>query len=281
MRFEGRWLAGLGVAVCLSLSVAVVVPALAADPTAADVQWAQGILKGKGLYSGRANGDFNDPTKAALRSYQKSAGLRQTGQLDQATTAHMLAERQSAASPTMGNLAGPGGRPQPSKVNRDAEAPKPTAAPRMGVDTHGSPEGEQALGVFGGHAPTGASRDRARDGSTGSAARGVSSGEPVPQAAPRTRVDSVGQPPPDGMTEMADPAESGITVPPWVRTGVIGVLGASFAFAGVSFWMSGRRPSRKQRGNSPTQPMASRREPSFDGGGGAGRAPDLRATRHS
>ena len=105
--------------------------------------------KGKGLYSGRANGDFNEPTRDALRAYQKSAGLKQTGQLDAATSGHMLAARQSAAPSSMGNLAGPNGKPQPSQVNRNVEPPKPLAAPTTRVYTHGRNTGVQALGVIG------------------------------------------------------------------------------------------------------------------------------------
>src|SRR5690242_16449062 len=37
----------------------------AAEPSAADIQWAQSILKDKGLFSGRANGDNNPQTRAA------------------------------------------------------------------------------------------------------------------------------------------------------------------------------------------------------------------------
>src|SRR3954463_15204346 len=118
MSFRGQRFAVLSLLIGLSMAAPLIaLPAHAAEPTAADVQWAQTILKGKGLYSGRANGDFNEPTRNALRAYQKSAGLKQTGQLDAATSAHMLAERQATAQSTMGNLAGPNGKPQPSQVN--------------------------------------------------------------------------------------------------------------------------------------------------------------------
>ena len=100
MSFRGQRFAVLSLVVGLSMAAPLgAVPAYAAEPTAADVQWAQMILKAKGLYSGRANGDFNEPTRDALRAYQKSAGLKQTGQLDAATSGHMLAARQSAALP--------------------------------------------------------------------------------------------------------------------------------------------------------------------------------------
>ncbi|UEM20592.1 peptidoglycan-binding protein [Skermanella mucosa] len=277
MGFRGHRLAVLSVAVCLSVSAPGAGPADAADPKSADVQWAQTILKDKGFFKGRPNGDMNDPTRAALRAYQKSAGLKQTGQLDHATTSHMLAARQAATAPTMGNLAGPNGRPQPSQAPR-GEAPKPVAAPRTQVDSHGTPEGVQALGVVGQSGTAGNSSYTA----PAPVRRAAAPGEPVPQAAPRTAVDSIGQAPPEGMREAPDPATSGITVPEWVRTGVIGILAAAFGIAGLTFWLSGRRPSRKRTAAGAAAPAAQRREPSFEGGkAAAGGAPVLRATRPS
>ena len=150
MSFRGQRFAVLGLVIGLSMAVPLgTMPAHAADATSADVQWAQTILKSKGLYNGRANGDLNEPTRDALRAYQKSAGLKQTGQLDAATSGHMLAARQSAAQPTVGNLAGPGGKPQPSQINRNVEPPKPLASPTTRVEAHGSESGVQALGVIG------------------------------------------------------------------------------------------------------------------------------------
>ncbi len=150
MSFRGQRFAVLSLVVGLSMAAPVGAgSARAAEPTAADVQWAQTILKAKGLSSGRANGDFNEPTRAALRAYQKSAGLQQTGQLDAATSGHMLAARQSTTQSTMGNLAGPNGKPQPSQINRNVEPPKPLASPTIRVDTHRSETGVQALGVIG------------------------------------------------------------------------------------------------------------------------------------
>ena len=92
------------VALAVVLSALTVPPALAQQ--AGDVQWAQTILKEKGFnIGGRANGQMTPQTKAALSAYQKSVGLPQTGQLDQATVNKMMGERQSKAAPTMGNLA--------------------------------------------------------------------------------------------------------------------------------------------------------------------------------
>lgn len=296
MSFRGQRFAVLSLVIGLSMAGPFgAVPAHAADATSADVQWAQTILKSKGLYSGRANGDLNEPTRDALRAYQKSAGLKQTGQLDAATSGHMLAARQSAAQPTMGNLAGPGGKPQPAQVNRNVEPPKPQASPTTRVEAHGSETGVQALGVIGhsaGPSSSEGSRERsatppaARSESAPaprpSASRGPAPGEPVPQAAPRTRVDSVGQTAPEGMREAPDPAETGLTAPAWVRSAVIAVLVGAFGFAGFTFWRSGRRPSRSRTAASRADMTETRREPSFDGGRNTGTgAPVLRATRPS
>ncbi len=147
MSFRGQRFAVLSLVIGLSMAAPLgAMPAHAADATSADVQWAQTILKSKGLYSGRANGDLNEPTRDALRAYQKSAGLKQTGQLDAATSGHMLAARQTTAQPTMGNLAGPGGKPQPSQINRNVEPPKPLASPTTRVEAHGSEFGRPGAG---------------------------------------------------------------------------------------------------------------------------------------
>jgi peptidoglycan hydrolase-like protein with peptidoglycan-binding domain len=305
MSFRGQRFAVLSLVIGLSMARPLgAVPAHAADATSADVQWAQTILKTKGLYSGRANGDLNEPTRDALRAYQKSAGLKQTGQLDAATSGHMLAARQSSAQPTVGNLAGPGGKPQPSQINRNVEPPKPLASPTTRVEAHGSETGVQAMGVIGHSASPSSSegpRERSPAPSTArlepaprtshsesatapraSVARGPAPGEPVPQAAPRTRVDAVGQATPEGMREAPDPAQTGLTAPAWVRSAVIAVLGGALGFAGFTFWRSGRRPSRSSAAASRADMAEARREPSFDGGRNTGTgAPVLRATRPS
>ncbi|GEO42055.1 hypothetical protein SAE02_62030 [Skermanella aerolata] len=296
MSFRGQRFAVLSLVIGLSMAAPLgAMPAHAADATSADVQWAQTILKSKGLYSGRANGDLNEPTRDALRAYQKSTGLKQTGQLDAATSGHMLAARQSAAQPTVGNLAGPGGKPQPSQINRNVEPPKPLASPTTRVEAHGSESGVQALGVIGHSAGPSSSegprersaappaaRSEAAPAPRPSASRGPAPGEPVPQAAPRTRVDSVGQAAPEGMREAPDPAEAGLTAPAWVRSAVIAVLAGAFGFAGFTFWRSGRRPSRSRIAASRADVAETRREPSFDSGRNTGTgAPVLRATRPS
>jgi hypothetical protein len=303
MAFRGRWLAVLALVAGLGVA-APSLNAFAADPAAADVQWAQGILKGKGLYSGRQNGEWNDATRSGLSAYQKAEGLKQTGQLDKATVDHMLAARQATASPTMGNLAGPNGKPPVSHVSRDVEPPKPLASPTTRVEAHGSAQGVDVLGgsaprssggSSGGTAPApSVSRNAAPAASTAAipahatvaqataprpASRGPAPGEPVPQAAPRTGVESAAQAPQAGVQMAPDPQQpSGFIVPQWVRAAVIGVLGGTFGVAGLMFWLSGRRPSRKPDASPASVGM--RQEPSFDGGrSAAGPAPTLRATR--
>src|SRR5687768_5773623 len=124
----------------------------AAEPSAADIQWVQTILKEKGLYSGPMRGDFNPQTKAALSAWQKSVGLKASGTLDQATIERLMGERKSAA--TMGNLAKPGLDPtKPRPAARDVEHPKPLAAPTRGVESSGGPQGTAALGTIVRNAP--------------------------------------------------------------------------------------------------------------------------------
>ena len=208
MSFRGQRFAVLSLVIGLSMAAPLgAMPAHAADATSADVQWAQTILKSKGLYSGRANGDLNEPTRDALRAYQKSAGLKQTGQLDAATSGHMLAARQTTAQPTMGNLAGPGGKPQPSQSQ-----PQRRATQAAGIADHPSRGSRVRVGrpgtrrhrTFGSPSSSGpsssegprersatppAARSEAAPAPRPSASRGPAPGEPVPQAAPRTRVE--------------------------------------------------------------------------------------------
>jgi len=63
----------------------------AATPTAppppsgwSKIMQAQAALQGKGLYAGKIDGDMTPETKAAIKAFQKRAGLRQTGEIDPA-----------------------------------------------------------------------------------------------------------------------------------------------------------------------------------------------------
>jgi len=54
-------------------------------PTKDQIKQVQTILKAKGIYSGDASGTYNDETRAAIKSFQESKGLKETGTLNRAT----------------------------------------------------------------------------------------------------------------------------------------------------------------------------------------------------
>jgi len=54
-------------------------------PTKDQIKQVQQILIDKKLYSGEANGTYNDPTRDGIKSFQKDNGLKQTGTLNRAT----------------------------------------------------------------------------------------------------------------------------------------------------------------------------------------------------
>ena len=133
--------------------------AMGAEPSRADIQWAQTVLKEQGFDAGPARGEMNERTRTALGGFQKRNGLPVTGRLDAATTARLIEARDTA--PTMGNLAAPkpdgagtaASRPAapPAKplaappVRGEAAEPLPDAAPRMAVAAEGG-DGAQAAG---------------------------------------------------------------------------------------------------------------------------------------
>lgn len=269
-----------------AVALAVVVPVLAAGLLAgapvraqstADIQWAQTILKGKGYnIGGRANGQMHAETKAALGKYQAANGLPVTNQLDKATVAKMMSEREGKAPATVGNLAqqkvGGGGPGQaPREPQREVV---PRAAPTQRIDG--------GVGSVGGGAQFSAGPPATANMSPGSHSSGspsaapsapassatASSQGPVPQAAPRASVTATtpsGQPAP-----VAEPAaDGGSMLPNWAangaRYGVMGVIGATVLGIGFAWWRSGRanasRPAPRNDG-----PRDQRREPSFGGG---------------
>ncbi len=75
----------------------------------ADVYWLQMKLKEMGLYSGTVTGQYQDGTAQAVKAYQKSQKLSQTGKAD---------------VKTLNTLYG--------QVNKTAPTPKPTAKPKKG-----------------------------------------------------------------------------------------------------------------------------------------------------
>ncbi|KAA0679222.1 peptidoglycan-binding domain-containing protein [Roseomonas genomospecies 6] len=277
-----------------AVALAVVVPVLAAGLLAsvparaqstADIQWAQTILKDKGYnIGGRANGQMHPETKAALGKYQAAHGLPVTNQLDKATIAKMMGEREGKAPPTVGNLAqqkvGGGGPGQaPREPQREVV---PRAAPTQRIDSGAGSVGGGAQFSAGPPATASHSSGSHSSGAPSSApapsapapSAAASSQGPVPQAAPRASVTATtpsGQPVP-----VVEPAAgSGSMMPGWatngVRYGVMGVIGTTVLGIGFAWWRSGRagapKPAPRDDG-----PRDQRREPSF---GGARRREEL------
>ena len=58
-------------------------------PTKDQIKQVQVMLKEKSLYKGEASGSYNDETRAAIKSYQKDNGLKETGTLNRATLEKM------------------------------------------------------------------------------------------------------------------------------------------------------------------------------------------------
>lgn len=268
---------GAALAVVMMVSVlAMGMPGSArAEPSTADIQWAQTILKEKGYdIGGRAKGQMTPETRNALRTYQKSAGLPVTGNLDQATVSRMMGEREQKAAPTMGSLS----KSQVGQTRRDKEV-APRAAPTGRVDAGnesvggmaqfgGAPVSSSSSSSSGSHgapaaspapAPTAAGRPAA--GHTANASEG-----PAPQAAPRGAVSATT---PDGKpVPVEDAAAVGAAPSVWqsnaARVGVAGLIAATLGGIGFAWWRSGRGVdplSRAPAGDD--RPRESRIEPSF------------------
>ncbi|AWK88977.1 peptidoglycan-binding domain-containing protein [Azospirillum thermophilum] len=285
----------------LLMALTVAVPVLAAgalpvraEPGAADIQWAQIILKEKGYnIGGRANGQMTAETRSALSSYQKASGLPVTGQLDKATVAHMMGEREKKASPTMGSLS----KSQIGQTPKEKEV-APRAAPTTRVDS-----GNESVGGYAqfGSAPP-ASRSSGSASSTAAAPSAsvspgpVSSGAPAPAAAARGTATASGHAgnPADGPVPQAAPraavtatnaageqvstvpqAEMGSGPAGWMtnlmRYGVMGLLAATLGGIGFAWWRSGRSAGLASVPEE-DRPREDRREPSF----GSGRREELR-----
>jgi peptidoglycan hydrolase-like protein with peptidoglycan-binding domain len=73
---------------------------------AGDIRQAQERLKDAGFNPGPADGQLGAQTKEAIREYQKSHGLPQTGQLDEPTRELLLAQKPKDAP---GRMRTPGG----------------------------------------------------------------------------------------------------------------------------------------------------------------------------
>lgn len=279
-------------------AVAVVVSALTmgtpaparAEASVADIQWAQTILKEKGFnIGGRAKGQMTPETRSALSAYQKSVGLPATGNLDQATIAKMMGEREKKASPTMGSLS----KSQVGQTRHEKEV-TPRAAPTGRVESGNESVGGMAQ--FGGapvsssssssashsapaatpaarpsaaapapaavpSSPTPQSAPRPSANASANAAEG-----PVPQAVPRGAVSATT---PDGKpAPVEESAAVGAAPSVWqsnaARAGVAGLLAATLGGLGFAWWRSGRGVdplSRTPAGDD--RPRDTRVEPSF------------------
>ncbi|MFD1623127.1 peptidoglycan-binding domain-containing protein [Azospirillum griseum] len=266
-----RWRTLRGVAAAAAVaSLAGVTELRAQQPATADIQWAQSILKEKGFdIGGRANGQMTAQTHAALSAYQKSVGLPATGQLDSATVAKMMGDREKKASSTMGSLS----KSQIGQTPREKEV-VPRAAPTQRVDSGNETVGGMAQ--FGSAPPSSSSSGgsgpaRSAQPQTTSAEaplnRSAADG-PVPTAAPRaavTATSEAGQPVP-----LVEPPAGANGLPAWMtsglRYGVMGVLAATVGGIGFAWWRSGRAPAPVAPlggGSGDGAPRDTRVEPSF------------------
>lgn len=248
--------------------------ALAAGPalaqSAADIQWAQTILKEKNYdIGGRPNGQMTPQTRSALSRYQKDHGLPSTGNLDQATVGKMMAERGAKPDKTMGNLADPK-TGAPANVQRVVPREvAPRAAQRTG-DVENTGGGEVTLGPVVRGAPgdypvpsTSSSRGSASSPAAPSQAPAASHASPAPgtpQAAPRAAVTATNAEGKEVPVTALSKGEEGFTPPGWLRYAVMTVLAGTVGFIGLGWWRSGRPSSTPPVRDEPREV---RREPSF------------------
>lgn len=100
-------------------------------PTKDQIKQVQAMLKEKSLYKGETTGSYNDETRAAIKSYQKDNGLKETGTLNRATLEKMgieLTESQKAipvsdssfapAEPTKSTSAKPAAMAEPAEAKK-------------------------------------------------------------------------------------------------------------------------------------------------------------------
>lgn len=227
----GRWrvavpLRRTAAAVAVTGMLALAGPgAEAADPSKADIQWAQTVLKAEGFDPGPARGEMNDRTRAALGAFQKKNGLPASGRLDAATTAKLLAIRESASKPTMGNLAAPkpagsGGTSSGQGAAAPSGPPKVQAAPTISVQAAG--EAEESF---------------------------VESVGAAPRAAVTTDDGRLA-----GGASPAAAAEEGwslgsLAAPRWVHSALYAGMAVLALLAGLAWWRAGRpkaqRPGRR------------------------------------
>ncbi|MFM2045753.1 MAG: localization factor PodJL [Pseudomonadota bacterium] len=232
----------LAVALALPLPLSLTVAGTAAAqsqqqqgaPNAATIQWAQQILDEAGFYNGRAHGRMDAATATAISNYQRSVGLRATGRLDQSTIDRMLADRESAEKPTMGNLADPTARARSSTPQVREQDVIPRAAPSA-PSVQADPAaggGDDGSTILGGAGPTGAA--------TAGSGAGPTSGGTVeqPRASARAGVETEGGADPYGTRPVDLQSMLGTDL---VRYGVLGLIAVILVFLAGAWGFSGRR----------------------------------------
>lgn len=89
----------------------------------------QTVLKGKGTYSGEADGKFNKDFRSSIKGFQSENGLRKTGTLNRATLEKMgveLTDRQKEIPVNPNSFAGKGDKKKGKKVRRRSFRPTKT-----------------------------------------------------------------------------------------------------------------------------------------------------------
>ena len=100
-------------------------------PTKDQIRQAQALLKEKSLYKGEASGTYNDETRAAIRSFQKDGGLKETGTLNRATLEKMnieLTESQKAIPASESSYAS--AEPEKAVKSQTASGPAASTEPK-------------------------------------------------------------------------------------------------------------------------------------------------------
>ncbi|MDE1148283.1 MAG: peptidoglycan-binding domain-containing protein [Azospirillaceae bacterium] len=248
------------------------------EPNSATIQWAQDIMKEKGLYQGRASSKMDASTIAGLKQYQKAEGLKVTGQLDQATIDHMMIGR--PVDKTVGNLTDPTSRAKASQPRLREEDVQPKAArSAVGVERGAQETDNTVLSITRNPSASAAPANAAPQANLpppsvtqrpgGNAAPSSDASSDGTTGAARIAVESQ----PTGDT----PEDKGLdlTAPDWARNALMGFIAALFLLMAGIWWWSGRRPSRKAPKRGGGRPDG-RREPSL--GGDDARLPDGRVT---
>ena len=117
--------ATLAVAITTGPAIAQTAATSAGQPDRAQVERVQKALKDAGHDPGAIDGVMGARTSAALKAYQKQAGLNASGQLDDATMTKLGGGQAAQASPSS-NREQTGGDTRPSAVD-PAQAKKPGA----------------------------------------------------------------------------------------------------------------------------------------------------------